>query len=117
MALTVNRQVIRDRSGRIKFWKSDDQSREHYHVGIWIEGTDAELDSIQRVEYLLHPSFKNNLRKSENRDNKFSISIWTWGYFLIVVTILFKDGRTDSIRYSLSYDLPDDNGTNYVRVS
>jgi transcription initiation factor IIF auxiliary subunit len=117
MTLSVNRQVIRNRDGKIKYWKSDDKGREHYNIGVWLDGSDDELDSIEHVEYLLHPSFKNNLRSSKNRINNFSITIWTWGYFGITITVFYKDGKTTSIPYGLSYDLPSDDGSNYIRVS
>lgn len=116
MTLSVARQVITNPEGKIKFWKPEGNWREHFHLGIWIEGSQSELDSIMRVEYTLHPSFKRPVRSSSNRANRFSITIWTWGMFMIDVAIFFHDDTVSHIQYYLSYDLPEDNGTNYVAV-
>ena len=50
MAFTIDRQVIKNPEGKIKFWKPDGNSPEHYHVGVWVEASDQELDRIERVE-------------------------------------------------------------------
>lgn len=116
MAFSVERQVIKNPEGKIKFWKPSENGREHFHVGIWIEGSDKELDSVDHVEYTLHPSFKRPMRSSSSRNNKFSITIWTWGMFMIDVAIFMKNGETHNIQYYLSYELPSDDGSNYIAV-
>jgi transcription initiation factor IIF auxiliary subunit len=116
MTITVNRQVIKNPEGKIKFWKPIGSGPEHFHVGVWLEGSEQELDSIERVEYTLHESFKHPVRSSSNRANKFSITIWTWGMFMIDVAIHLRDGSVNQIQYYLSYDLPEDDGANYVEV-
>ena len=116
MAFTIDKQVIKNPEGKIKFWKPDGNSPEHYHLGVWVEASDQELDLVERVEYTLHPSFKRPVRSSANRSNKFSITFWTWGMFMIDVVLYLHDGTTRQIQYYLSYDLPEDDGTNYVRV-
>jgi transcription initiation factor IIF auxiliary subunit len=116
MNFKVNRQVIKNPAGKIKFWKPDKNGREHFHVGIWIEGSDDELDSIDHVEYTLHQSFKRPVRSSSNRSNKFSITIWTWGMFPIEIAIHLHDGTINRFQHYLSYELPDDDGTNYIAI-
>jgi transcription initiation factor IIF auxiliary subunit len=116
MTFTVERQIIKNPAGKIKFWKPNERGREHFHVGIWIEGTIEDLDSIDHVEYSLHPSFKKPVRTSSNRSNKFSITIWTWGMFMIDVAIYKRNSEVDHIQYYLSYELPADDGTNYIAV-
>ncbi len=116
MSFSFDRQVIKDPSGRIKYKVFSNKGREHYHVGFWLEGEESELDTVSRVEYRLHESFKNRLRSSANRSNKFSVTIWTWGQFLIRATIYFKNGETEEKEFFLEYNLPPDNGNNYVRV-
>jgi len=112
----VKSQVIRDRSGKIKFWQRSGSSREQFHVGIWIDGDSADLDQVEQVDYLLHPSFHKQTRSSKNRSNNFSITIWTWGVFDIRVTLHMKDGSESPLSYFLDYDLPPDDGSNYVQV-
>lgn len=116
MTFKIDRQLIKDPQGRIKFWKPGPDGAEHYHVGIWVEAAPADLDRISHVEYLLHPSFKQPRRSSSNRANKFSITVWTWGMFMIDVTIHLRDGSSQALQYYLNYDLPADDGANYVAV-
>src|SRR5882757_10425679 len=106
MSLEVESQVIRNPEGKVKFWVPSSKGRRHYHLGVWINGTDEELNRISYVEYLLHETFNKPLRRSENRENKFSVTFWTWGMFSIRVTIHFRDGSQKIINYYLSYQLP-----------
>jgi transcription initiation factor IIF auxiliary subunit len=116
MSFSVQRQVIKNAKGQIKFWKPSSDGREHYHVGIWIDGPPEDLDAVDYVEYKLHPSFKRPHRTSSNRKNNFSITIWTWGMFKIEIAIYLRDGSVENIPYFLSYELPADEGDNYVAV-
>jgi transcription initiation factor IIF auxiliary subunit len=116
MTISIRNQVIQNPDGKIKFWRPPGKTSEQYHIGIWVDGDDNELDRIAKVEYLLHPTFRRRRRSSENRANKFQITIWTWGLFTIDVTVHFKDGSTNAFNYLLSYTLPPDDGTNYVQV-
>lgn len=116
MTLAVRSQIIKDTNGRIKFWLPSSKSREHYHIGIWIEGEQDELANIESVEYTLDESFKDNLRKSRNRMNKFGITIWTYGYFLILVKVNYANGNETQLRYNLTFDLPADDGSNYIKI-
>ena len=115
MSLHFKNQIIKNQSGQIKYKVFHEGGKEHYHIGVWVEGDDNELDSIQRVEYLLHPTFKRPLRSFESRDNKFSVTFWTWGMFMIRVSIFFKNGIIEKRDYYLGYELPEDNGSNYSR--
>jgi transcription initiation factor IIF auxiliary subunit len=90
--------------------------REHYNVRIYISAPAEELNSIEMVEYMLHPSFHNPRRTSKDRENGFAIEIWTWGMFETTVTIHFRDGKTEDTSHYLKYSLPADDGSNYVRV-
>jgi transcription initiation factor IIF auxiliary subunit len=114
---TGKAQVIRDPQGKVKFWQRTEISREHFHIGIWIDGDPTDLDNVQQVEYELHPSFRRRNRFSRNRQNKFGITIWTWGLFNVHITILMKDGSKAEMDYFLDYQLPPDDGTNYIQVA
>jgi len=87
---------------------------EHFHLGVWVDGSTSELKTIHSVDYELHPSFRNPMRHSENLENKFGITFWTWGMFDIAVTVTLKNGTEQHLDYYLSYDLPPDDGTNYI---
>jgi transcription initiation factor IIF auxiliary subunit len=116
MTFSIERQIIKNPQGKIKFWKPTSTAREHYHIGIWIEGAAEELNNVSHVEYKLPASFKRPERSSSNRGNKFSITIWTWGIFMMDIYIHMRDGSVQKIQYYLDYKLPADDGNNYVAV-
>ena len=116
MSLTVRHNVIRSVDGRIKYKVFHPGGREHYHLGVWIDGDDRELDQIVLVEYELHPSFRDRVRSSKNRKNGFSVTFWTWGMFNIRVRIHRQGGQAQEQDYYLKYELPPDDGASYVEV-
>ncbi len=114
MSLQVKSQVIKNPDGKIKYRKLNPDGSEHFHLGVWVDGSTSELKTIHSVDYELHPSFRNPMRHSENLENKFGITFWTWGMFDIAVTVTLKNGTEQHLDYYLSYDLPPDDGTNYI---
>jgi len=115
MPYKVMNNVIRNVDGKIKYKQPNENGRKHFHLGVWVEATDRELDEVEYVEYKLHPSFKNQFRKSSNRPNNFSVTFWTWGRFTIVVSIHLHSGETKIIDHNLEYSLPSDRAE-YVEV-
>ena len=116
MSVTVRHNVIRNVDGRIKYKALRSGGKEHYHLGVWIDGDDRELDQIVMVEYELHPSFKNRVKRSRNRKNGFSVTFWTWGMFNIHIRIHRQSGQVQKLDHYLKYNLPPDDGTSYVKV-
>ncbi len=118
MSIVFKNQIItsKEETEKIKYIQKRPSGRKHYHIGVWIEGTKGELDKIKKVEYLLHPTFKQPLRYSEKRENGFGINFWTYGWFLIHAKIYFKDGTILEQNYNLEYALPEFNDDNYIKV-
>lgn len=116
MTLEFKRKLEKDTQNRIKYKVFRPDGPEHYNLRIWLEGPDNELNQIEKVEYELHPTFIEPLRTSSNRVEKFSISIWTWGMFDIKATIHYKNTEKEEKLFYLGYDLPDDDGKNYVEA-
>lgn len=119
MSYRLKNSIIRDPRGRIKFLKKRDGGYEHYHVGVWLEAdSEREMDRVAMVEYELHPTFRERLRTSANRANDFSITFWSWGTFVIRASLHLVDQSSPQIvEHQLEYDLPADDGTNYVEVT
>lgn len=117
MDIQIKQNVIRSSDGRIKYKRFSPNGRDHYHLGVWIDGEERDLDQISFVEYRLHSTFTNPLRRSASRRNNFSITFWTWGMFQIEVTLHLHNGQTQRLSHNLAYQLPADEGNNYVDVS
>ena len=62
------------------------------------------LDNILYVEYTLHPSFPNPVKKITDRESKFSLTASGWGEFNILVKIKFKDERIIHLEHWLSLE-------------
>jgi transcription initiation factor IIF auxiliary subunit len=115
MTILIKHNVIKSIDGKVKYKTFKDGGKEQFHLGVWVDGTERELDSISKVEYKLHPSFRKQIRSSENRNNNFSITFWTWGYFEIEVTIYYSSGESKTLRHYLEYELPE-KAEDYIKV-
>ena len=95
---------------------SQGQKETYYiYVRIFLEDTSqgAELDNIDYVVYKLHPSFKNPLRRSDDRRSNFEIKIWTYGWFHISATIIPKQGLPMEIKGKVEFTpTPEEIATN-----
>jgi transcription initiation factor IIF auxiliary subunit len=50
------------------------QGDDYWNWWIWIEGSQEELDQIDHVTYILHPTFPNPVREVNNRSTKFRLA-------------------------------------------
>lgn len=104
------------RGSQIPYKVFRDGGKEHYNVRIFLYAKPETLTSINKVEYLLHPSFRNQRRVATNRDDYFAIDIWTWGMFDIEVTVHYANGKKRELEHCIKYLLPADDGSNYVQL-
>lgn len=117
-SFTLANNVIRNSARKIKFKKFTDGGYEHFHIGVWVESVPPRAAYlIRKVEYELHPTFKKRIRETRNRKNDFSITFWSWGTFKIKAKLHMMDGSISEIFHELKYDLPHDDGDNYINVS
>lgn len=74
---------------------------------VFIVGDDSTLKEIKCVEYTLHPSFPDPIRrvctKGPISGRGFFLSTSGWGTFMIEVKIMFKDGDVRELRHQLSF--------------
>lgn len=70
----------------------------------YIESLNGEdLNEIKYVEYKLHSSFENPIKKSRKFSEGFPITMKGWGTFELKARIVFKDSTIRPIQ--LSHDL------------
>jgi transcription initiation factor IIF auxiliary subunit len=72
------------------------QSVSPHHEGwwdwaVWLKGPSDELDDVKYVEYILHPTFPNPMKKVKDRDSNFRLQARGWGEFMIAIRIHLKD--------------------------
>ena len=70
---------------------------------IWLEGSDAELDAVQKVVYHLHPTFANPVVERSQRAANFRLDSSGWGTFVVKLEVHKKDGATEYMRHRLRF--------------
>jgi len=74
---------------------------------VWIEGPDEELDQIDQVVYILHPTFSNPVRTCSDRASKFRLDTFGWGTFTIYAKVVRKNGTQLKLQHDLVLEYPD----------
>jgi transcription initiation factor IIF auxiliary subunit len=73
---------------------------------VWVEGEDKVLDQIKFVEWTLHPTFPDPIRKIYERSKKFRLETGGWGTFPIIARVQFKDGTETKLQHDLQLHRP-----------
>jgi hypothetical protein len=73
----------------------------------WIEASEAELDKVREVAWLLHPSFKRSLVVAKQRSDKFRLKTAGWGTFLLKAEVVLDDGKKLPLKHNLRLEYPD----------
>ncbi len=73
---------------------------------IWIEGSKEDLDLVDHVIYTLHSTFRNPVRKINDRESKFKLETEGWGTFLIYAKVVLKNKREISLTHDLTLEYP-----------
>jgi transcription initiation factor IIF auxiliary subunit len=70
---------------------------------IFLDADSNVLREIECVEYTLHPTFPNPVRKVCQSETKFALSSNGWGTFVVKVKILYKNGRVEELEHELIF--------------
>jgi transcription initiation factor IIF auxiliary subunit len=85
--------------------------KDWWRWSVWLDGTKQDLDKIAAVEWRLHPSFPEPVRKTSDRKNKFRLDTAGWGVFMINAAVTMKDGSVTKLRHHLQLHYPDGTAT------
>jgi len=69
----------------------------------WIEGTTAELDKVDQVMWILHPTFPNPIRTTADRGSNFTLKTSGWGVFVLKAKVFLKSGATRQLEHLISF--------------
>lgn len=92
--------AFEETSNRVLVKKFRSDGKPHFRVRIFLEGPD--VDKIEKVVYLLHPTFPRPRREVTSGPN-FELLIWTWGTFKLPVEIYDKESRVDQREIDFDY--------------
>lgn len=73
----------------------------------WIEAEPDELDAVQEVAWILHPSFSQSRVVARDRADGFRLETAGWGTFLLRAEVLRKDGEKHQLRHKLRLAYPE----------
>lgn len=81
---------------------------DYWHWRAWIEAEPAELDAVQEVAWILHPSFSQTRVVVRDRATGFRLESAGWGTFLLRAELLLADGQKRALRHALRLEYPDE---------
>ena len=81
--------------------------KDRWKWSVWLDGAPEELDRIDRVMYILHPTFHQPVREVSNRATKFRLDTSGWGTFTIHAKAVHKDGPEVPLQHELVLVYPD----------
>jgi transcription initiation factor IIF auxiliary subunit len=73
---------------------------------VWVEGPAKALDLVDFVEWVLHPTFPNPVRKIKDRASKFRLETGGWGEFRVIARVRMQDGTQTKLRHDLELHKP-----------
>jgi transcription initiation factor IIF auxiliary subunit len=80
---------------------------DRWQWSVWLTGSEEELDSVDHVMYILHPTFSKPVRQISDRATNFRLDTSGWGTFTLHLRIEHRDGHETSIDHDLSLLYPD----------
>jgi hypothetical protein len=88
--------------------KAEYRGNEWWNWAVWIDGSKAELDAIERVTWQLHPTFPNPDRVVTDRASQFRLESAGWGEFTLRAVVAKKNGEQQELVHDLRLEYPDD---------
>jgi len=79
----------------------------YWKWSVWLEGAPQELDDVDRVVYILDPTFHNPVREVEDRTTKFRLDTAGWGTFTIRAKAIHRNGLETPLKHDLVLLYPD----------
>jgi transcription initiation factor IIF auxiliary subunit len=76
---------------------------------IFIKASSELLDGIKHVEYKLHPTFPNPIRRVDSQGDRsfpFGLMCKGWGTFEVGIEVVLKNGRTRHLTHTLVFESP-----------
>lgn len=91
-------------------WKYVGEDRWDWDVYL-VSDNPAELEKVEDVKYVLHPTFSNPVRVVKNRQEGFRLRTNGWGTFLITAFVRFKSGDKVKLEHELDLNYNPESGS------
>lgn len=86
---------------------SEYEDNDWWNWEVFVEAADEDLDRIAYVEYTLHPTFANPVRKVIDRQTKFLLKEEGWASFTLYAKLFLKNEATVLLEQTLKLTYPD----------
>jgi transcription initiation factor IIF auxiliary subunit len=74
---------------------------------VWLNGEPGELDKVDHVMYVLHPTFHDPVRSIRDRSTNFRLDTSGWGTFTLLAKVVLRDGVEIVLDHDLVLLYPD----------
>ena len=80
---------------------------DRWRWSVWLDGDSGELDAVDYVTYILHPTFHNPVRRVTDRFTNFRLETSGWGTFTVRANVIYRDGHESLLEHDLVLLYPD----------
>lgn len=84
-------------------WQYQGDDRWDWQAFIDDNGT-GELNNVEEVEYILHPTFPNPVRTISTKDNNFELTTNGWGTFELTAFVKMKNGKKIKLKHEVALE-------------
>jgi len=77
------------------------QDSDWYEWCVFVDADPSLVQRIKSVEYTLHPTFPNPMRRTGDKSTRFALFSSGWGGFRILIEIEWEDGTTTKTSHML----------------
>lgn len=86
----------------------DYAGNDYWHWRAWIEAEPAMMQAVDKVVWILHPSFKRTRISAADRSTGFMLKASGWGTFRLRAEVVLKSGESRALSKTLKLEYPDD---------
>jgi transcription initiation factor IIF auxiliary subunit len=79
-------------------------SERRWEWAISLDASEKVLDSIEKVVYHLHHTFREPVVEKINRSEKFELKTSGWGTFTVRIVIHYKNDEVEELRHRLKFE-------------
>jgi hypothetical protein len=91
------------------------QGKDRWKWSVWVDGKQESIEQVDRVEYILHPTFPDPVRLVTDRASNFKLNSKGWGEFMIHANVVTKTGRTLRLNHWLKLSGGESVGERQIR--
>ncbi|VVB72134.1 Transglutaminase-like superfamily protein [uncultured archaeon] len=90
-----------DPAKRCVYYTRNDEGHQVFKIRVYITGPD--FYKIKSVKYSLHQTFENPEHLSTDASNNFEMILWSWGRFVMPITVTTMDGNEYEYMYPFTF--------------